>query len=243
MPLETRRPELRLELRSVSKFFGDCAALKEVSLEVEPGNVLFLYGANGAGKTTLLRIMASLSRPTSGQVLWGNEDIRNRPREAKSGIGFASHSTLLYNDLTVRENLEFYGKLFGVADLKARVDGELARFNLRDREKVLTRDLSRGLQQRVSLARTLLHDPIVVLLDEPFTGLDWRSTEKLESLLRELPQQGKAVVFSTHNFQQGAALAGRLVALERGRIRYNGPMEGAPFENLGIPSGAEALHA
>jgi heme exporter protein A len=243
MPPGTPRRELRLELRGVCKFFGDYAALKDVRLEVVPGDAVLLYGANGAGKTTLLRIMASLAHPTSGQVLFRELDVEKHPIEAKSAIGFASHSTLLYNDLTVRENLEFFGKLFGVTDLETRVDNELERFNLRDREGVLTRDLSRGLQQRVSLARTLLHDPLFVLLDEPFTGLDRRSTEQLEVLLRQLPRQGKALVFSTHNFQQGAALAKRLVALERGRVRYDGPLDLAPLDSLGIAPCAEALHA
>ncbi len=240
---ETPRAELRLEVRGVSKFFGDHAALREVQLEVSPGDAVLLYGANGAGKTTLLRLMASLARPTSGEVLFAGRDITQDAAAAKSAIGFASHATLLYNELSVRENLEFFGMLFGLKDLQARVDHELDRFGLRDRERVLVRELSRGLQQRVSLARALLHDPPFLLLDEPFTGLDRRSTEQLESLLKQRPEQGKAVVFSTHNFQQGAALARRLVALEAGRVRYNGPLVQAPLEALGITPDTEAMHA
>ncbi len=240
---ETPRAELRLEVRGVSKFFGDHAALREVQLEVSPGDAVLLYGANGAGKTTLLRLMASLARPTSGEVLFAGRDITQEAAAAKSAIGFASHATLLYNELSVRENLEFFGMLFGLKDLQVRVDHELDRFGLRDRERVLVRELSRGLQQRVSLARALLHDPLFLLLDEPFTGLDRRSTEQLEALLKQRPEQGKAVVFSTHNFQQGAALAQRLVALEAGRVRYNGPLVQAPLEALGITPDTEAMHA
>lgn len=245
MPPGTPRAELRLEVRGVSKFFGDHAALKEVRLEVGLGDAVLLYGPNGAGKTTLLRIMASLAKPSSGQVLFGGRDVERNGvgAAAKSATGFASHATLLYNELSVRENLRFFGKLFGLENLEARVDRELDRFGLRERQHVLVRELSRGLQQRVSLARALLHDPVFLLLDEPFTGLDSRSTEKLESLLKRLPEQGKAVVFSTHDFNQGAALARRLVALEAGRLRYNGPLEQAPLEALGIARGAETQHA
>jgi heme exporter protein A len=245
MPPGTPRAELRLEVRGVSKFFGDHAALKDVRLDIGPGDAVLLYGPNGAGKTTLLRIMASLARPSSGQVLFGGRDVERggAGAAAKSATGFASHATLLYSELSVRENLRFFGKLFGLADLEARLDGELERFELRGRQHVLARELSRGLQQRVTLARALLHDPVFLLLDEPFTGLDRRSTEKLEMLLKRLPEQGKGVVFSTHNFDQGAALARRLVALEAGRVRYNGPLGQAPLEALGITRGVEAQRA
>lgn len=223
-----------LEVRNVTKFFGDLAALKEVTLGIRCGESALLYGPNGAGKTTLLRMLASLARPSSGEVLFGGKNIEHDGAGAKAAIGFVSHATFLYGELTVRENLKFFGRLFGLSNLEKRIDAALEMFDLRSREGVFARDLSRGLQQRASLARAFLHDPDFIILDEPFTGLDHQSGKKLEDLLLRLPKQGKALLFSTHDFEQGSALATRLVALKAGRVRYNGPLDIAPFKRLGI---------
>jgi heme exporter protein A len=223
-----------LEVRNVTKFFGDLAALKEVTLGVRCGESALLYGPNGAGKTTLMRMLASLARPSSGEVLFGGKNIEHDEASAKSAIGFVSHATFLYGELTVRENLQFFGRLFGLSRLDKRIDAVLEMFDMRAREDVFARDLSRGLQQRASLARAFLHDPDFVILDEPFTGLDHQSVNRLADLLQRLPEQGKALLFSTHDFEQGAAIASRLVALKAGRVRYNGPLDLAPFKSLGI---------
>ncbi len=234
MPPQDQISKPLLEVRNVTKFFGDLAALKEVTLGIQCGESALLYGPNGAGKTTLLRMLASLARPSSGEVLFDGKNIENDGAGAKAAIGFVSHATFLYGELTVRENLKFFGSLFALDQLEKRIDAALEMFDMRAREDVFARDLSRGLQQRASLARAFLHDPDFVILDEPFTGLDHQSVEKLEDLLRRLPEQGKALLFSTHDFEQGAAIAGRLIALKAGRVRYNGPLEMAPFKNLGI---------
>lgn len=223
-----------LEVRNVTKFFGDVAALKEVTLGVRCGEATLLYGPNGAGKTTLMRLLASLARPSSGEVLFGGRNIEHDGAGAKSAIGFVSHATFLYGELTVRENLKFFGSLFHLGHLDKQIDAALEMFDMRAREDVFVRDLSRGLQQRASLARAFLHNPDFVILDEPFTGLDHQSVKKLSELLQRLPEQGKALLFSTHDFEQGAAIAGRLIALKAGRVRYNGPLDSAPFETLGI---------
>lgn len=233
-----------LEVRNVTKFFGDLAALKEVTLGIRCGESALLYGPNGAGKTTLLRMLASLARPSSGEILFAGKNIEHDGAVAKAAIGFVSHATFLYGELTVRENLRFFGRLFRLSELEKRIDAALELFDMRPRENAFVRDLSRGLQQRASLARAFLHDPDIVILDEPFTGLDHESVKKLEDLLLRLPEQGKALVFSTHDFEQGAALAKRLIALKAGRVRYNGPLNEAPFKTLGImrangPSGDE----
>jgi ABC-type multidrug transport system ATPase subunit len=195
---------------------------------------VLLYGPNGAGKTTLLRTLATISRPSDGQVLFNGTDLHHNPALAKARIGFVSHATFLYGDLTARENLRFTGRLFGLAGLEKKIDSVLGLLVLRERADEPVRGLSRGLQQRATLARALLHDPDFLLLDEPFTGLDAAATENLQALLSRLPEQGKALVFSTHNFEQGAALAERLVALEGGRLRYDGPLSLAPLEALRI---------
>jgi heme exporter protein A len=223
-----------LEVRNVTKFFGDLAALKEVTLAIGCGESALLYGPNGAGKTTLMRMLASLARPSSGEVLFGGRNIEQDGAGAKSAIGFVSHATFLYGELTVRENLKFFGSLFRLSHLEQQIDAALEMFDMRSREDVFARDLSRGLQQRASLARAFLHNPDFVILDEPFTGLDHQSVKKLSDLLQRLPEQGKALLFCTHDFEQGAAIADRLIALKAGRVLYNGPLGSAPFGRLGI---------
>jgi heme exporter protein A len=221
-----------LELRDVSKQFGNYQALSGVSLRVEPGDSILLYGPNGAGKTTLLRVLSTLARPSEGKVLYYGADVLANPAVAKAAIGFVSHTTFLYGELTSRENLEFAGKLFGLADIPQRVAGVLETFHLRERAQTPVRELSRGYQQRVSLARAFLHDPQFLLLDEPFTGLDAASTEYLQALMQGLREQGKALIFSTHDFEQGKAIAQRLVAVEGGKVRYDGPIDLAPVAAL-----------
>jgi heme exporter protein A len=226
MPPDTPPPtRAGLELRNVSKYFGDLAALVGADLAVVPGDTILLYGPNGAGKTTLLRLLATVARPSEGEVLLDGEDVHRHPAAAKAAIGFVSHATFLYGDLTVRENLKFFGTLFALPQVEKEIAAMLELFRLEDRAHTPVRKLSRGLQQRVSLARALLHEPQFLLLDEPFTGLDAATVDTLESLMRQLPARGKAVVFSTHDFERGAALARRLVALEAGRIRYDGPVD------------------
>jgi heme exporter protein A len=236
MSPDTPRPvRAALELRNVSKYFGDVAALAGVQLRVEAGDAILLYGPNGAGKTTLLRLLATLARPSVGEVLFGGKHVHRDPA-AKAAIGFVSHTTFLYGDLTVRENLRFFGTLFALPGLEKKIDAALEFFDLGDRARTPVRELSRGLQQRVALARAFLHDPQFLLLDEPFTGLDAATVSNLESLMRELPGQGKAVIFSTHDFERGAALSRRLVALEAGRIRYDGPLALLPRNLLRVTS-------
>lgn len=221
--------EAVLETRNLSKYFGDFPALRSVTLRIAGGEPVLIYGPNGAGKTTLLRVMASLTAPSEGEVLLGGLRMDRHPSACKARIGFVSHSTFLYSDLTVRENLLLAGKLFNLPSLEEKIDWALGLFGLRERAPQRVRSLSRGLQQRATLARALLHNPDFLLLDEPFTGLDAESSAGLEDLLRRLAEQGKAVVFSTHRFAQGAAIARRCVVLERGRVRYDGPPDQAPM--------------
>jgi heme exporter protein A len=234
MPPAVSRAEPALELRDVSKYFGEFAALQKLRFRVSPGDAVLIYGPNGAGKTTMLRLLALIARPTEGQVFFGDHDLCQDPTPGKAAIGFVSHATFLYGDLTGHENLRFVGKLFGLSELEKRMDAALELFEVRDRAEEPVRELSRGLQQRVSLARAFLHDPDFLLLDEPFTGLDAVSVEKLRVLLARVPEQGKAVVLSTHDFAQGASIARRLVAMEKGFVRYDGPLASAPLDQLRI---------
>jgi heme exporter protein A len=234
MPPETSRAEPVLEARDVYKYFGDCAALKGVGLRLVPGDSVLLWGPNGAGKTTLLRVLAGLSRPHHGEVVFAGQSLGRNPAASKAAIGFVSHATLLYGELTARENLRFFGRLFGLGELEKKINAALDLFALGERADEPVRRLSRGLLQRATLARAFLHEPRFLLLDEPFTGLDAEATKNLRSLLDRLPAEGKALAFSGHNFEQGAAIARRLIALEAGRVRYDGPLEIAPLSALHI---------
>jgi heme exporter protein A len=225
MPPVNIRAEGPLEVRHVSKYFGDLPALRDVSLRLESGDAVLLYGANGAGKTTLLRTLAALARPSEGEVLFAGRNLASDSRPAKASIGFVSHATFLYGELTGRENLRFFGRLYNLGDLERKIDRALDLFAVRERSDEPARNLSRGLHQRMSLARALLHDPAFLLLDEPFTGLDADSARNLEGLLERLSDEGKALVFSTHNYRQGALIARRVVSLERGRVKYDGLVE------------------
>jgi heme exporter protein A len=237
MPPAATRPKQSFELIDVSKFYGELEALRSIRFQVAPGDSILLYGANGAGKTTLLRTLASLSRPSQGQVFFGGQAVDRNPQAAKTAVGFVSHTTFLYGDLTARENLRFIGKLFGLQALEEKIDRALELFTMQDRASEPVRQLSRGLQQRVSLARAFLHDPDFFFLDEPFTGLDASATENLQAILCRLPDHGKALVFSAHDFERGVAIARRLVALEKGKVRYDGELKHAPVAALGIRSG------
>jgi ABC-type multidrug transport system ATPase subunit len=234
MPPDASRAESVLELQHVSKFFGDQAALKDVNVSFRPGEAALLYGPNGAGKTTLLRTLATLVRPSEGTLLFEGADAHREPARARSCLGFVSHQTFLYGELTARENLKLAATLFGLADAERRIAEVLDLLAIRHRAGEPVRHLSRGLQQRVALARAFLHDPRFLLLDEPFTGLDAASAESLSAVLKGLPESGKALVFSTHAFEQGAAIARRLIALENGRVTFDGALADAPLAALKI---------
>ncbi len=202
--------------------FSGVTVLAGVDLVVEGGECVALLGANGAGKTTLLRMLAMLLRPSGGRLRLFGEDAATRPASALRRIGYVGHESACYGDLTAVENLAFYAELYGVSDAGRRIDElvewtELGRFARRP-----VRTFSRGMVQRVALARALLHRPELLLLDEPFTGLDPHATATLEALLIELRRTGHAIVLSTHDVPRAAALASRVVMLHRGRIDWDG---------------------
>jgi heme exporter protein A len=198
--------------------YGAHKAVDGVSLSVQSGRVLAIFGPNGAGKTTLLKMLAGGLKPTSGEVRIGGLPIHSLDRDWRSRIGVVSHQSFLYGHLSVMENLRFYGRLYGLIDLKERIPLRLEEVGLADRSQSLVMSLSRGLRQRVALARALLHDPDVVLLDEPFTGLDAHAAEVLRSRLRVLKDGRRAVVLVTHNLTEGIQMADDVVIQVRGRF-------------------------
>jgi heme exporter protein A len=210
-----------IEIRNLVKTFGPRVALADVDLSVEAGEFVTLVGPNGAGKTTLLRILATLTRPTSGTVRFGGLDLAKAGEEIRRRIGFLSHRTLLYEDLTAVQNLRFYARMYDLDDGSARVAELLERVALAARQRDLVRTFSHGMQQRLAVARAVLHRPQILLLDEPYTGLDTQAAQTLTDLLSELIGEGCAVLLTTHNLERGLAVGQRVVVLDRGRVVHD----------------------
>jgi len=212
-----------VEVDHLTKSFGPHTALAGVTLSIGAGEFVTLVGPNGAGKTTLLRILATLIRPTSGTVRIAGLNPAQAGPEVRRRIGFLSHRTLLYDDLTAEQNLRFYARLYGLSDASARIDELLERVGLADRRHDRVRTFSRGMQQRLAVARAVLHRPSILLLDEPYTGLDPQATDALSALLGELAGEGCTILLTTHDLERGLAVGNRIVVLSRGRVAYDAP--------------------
>lgn len=208
----------------VRKDYGDRAVLRGVDLSVPWGEIAVLFGANGAGKTTLLRILAGLTRPDSGDVRIAGRLMRRQGNAARRLVGFLGHQTLLYNDLTCRENLRFYGQLYGLKNADRRIEHTLERLNLSDRADRRVRTLSHGMQKRLAMARAILHEPALLLLDEPESGLDATSVATLGAFLREWAASGRSALLTTHSEQVGLAWASRTLLLAGGRLTRPPPI-------------------
>ena len=200
--------------------FGGIPVLAGIDLTVDAGELVVLLGANGAGKTTLLRVLATLLRPSGGTLRLFGEDASLRPPAARRRVGHVGHESACYPDLTGRENLRFYAELHGVPDPESRITELLRWAGLEEAARRAVRVYSRGMVQRLALARALLHGPELLLLDEPFSGLDPSASARLQSLLAELRRSGHAIVLSTHDVERVAAIATRVAILHRGRIAW-----------------------
>ncbi len=221
-----------IALRGLTKAFGSKVALRGVNLTVMPGESLVIFGPNGAGKSTLIRILCALSRPTGGVVQIGGLDLQTHADGIRKYLGVVSHAPLLYDSLTAEENLQFFGQLYGMTAPEARIAEMLERVGLLSRRKDLVRNFSRGMVQRLAIARALLHDPEILLLDEPDTGLDPQAAEMLHRLLTELSgrapeeitgeRRQRTILTVTHHLERGLAVADRVVILANGRITYEG---------------------
>ena len=205
-----------IEVRKLVKTFGRKPVLRGLDFSVPEGDFVAVVGPNGAGKTTLLRILASLARPTLGEVRLGGRRLPAEAGTVRRILGVVSHQPLLYGDLTAEENLRFYGRLYGVSELEARVERALETVGLRPRRRDLVRTFSRGMQQRLSIGRAILHEPLVMLLDEPHTGLDPEAAVMLDRVLGQVAGEGRTVVMTSHDLQRAASLANRVDVLAGG---------------------------
>src|SRR5512144_2742196 len=207
-----------ITVRKLVKRFGMKTVLSGLDFDVQPGEFVALLGPNGAGKTTFLRILASLSRPTLGEVSIAGYRLPSQAGSVRRRLGVVSHLPLLYGDLTAEENLRFYGRMYGVPDLHQRTAEVLELVGLAGRRRDLVRTYSRGMQQRLAIGRAVLHDPEVMLFDEPHTGLDQDASNMLDSVLREVAARGRTVVMTSHDLARAADLASRFDVLSRGVI-------------------------
>lgn len=214
--------EAALEARGLRKEYGPVVAVNGIDLAVEPGEFLTIFGPNGAGKTTLLSLLGGRMRPSGGEVRVAGRPLVFADTEWRSDIGVLSHQGMLYAHLTAQENLRFFGRLFGLGDLDERIPRRLEQVGLADRADFEVRHLSHGMRQRLALARALLHDPVVVLLDEPYTGLDPYAAAVLREVLSSLKDGSRTVVMVTHNLTQGLELADRIAIQVRGRFAWEG---------------------
>jgi heme exporter protein A len=221
-----------IQVRRLVKRFGLKSVLHGLDFQVETGEFVALLGPNGAGKTTFLRILASLSRPALGEVRIAGYRLPQEAAAVRHILGVVSHQSLLYGDLTAEENLHFYGRMYGILDLGKRVTAVLGMVGLSMRRRDLVRTFSRGMQQRLAIGRAVLHDPEVMLFDEPHTGLDQDACVMLDNVLREVAARGRTVVMTSHDLTRAADLASRFDVLSRGKIVASARREDMPPENL-----------
>lgn len=209
-----------IEIKGLTKRYGNRTVLNGVDLSVPRGSFVAIFGPNGAGKTTLLKILATLSSPTSGSATVNGWDLKEDAGQIRASIGVVSHSPYVYGELTVEENLRFFGRMFGLEPpaLDKRVRLLLSQLGLAHRAGDRSEILSRGMKQRLAIARSLLHRPPVLLLDEPHIGLDPRASAVLDRTLLRFRGNGGTVLMITHDLSKGREMADRLVFLFRGRI-------------------------
>jgi heme exporter protein A len=206
-----------IRIRGLEKAFGHHRVLRGVDLDVAQGDCLALIGPNGAGKTTLLRILATLSKANAGHIQLDSTDLRADPQAVRRRIGFLSHQPLLYGDLSAEENLRFYGQMYDVTNLKGQISALLDRVGLEDYRHELVRTFSRGMRQRLSIARALLHNPPILMMDEPYTGLDQQASSMLDEILSSVGVDAHTVILTTHDLEHGWQISNRTVMLVNGK--------------------------
>lgn len=213
-------PSLSVEVKGLTKLLGNRHVLRNVDFSINRGENLVVFGPNGAGKTTLVKILATLLRPSSGDIWIDGIDIREKAAQIRQRISLVTHQTFLYDNLTVYENLKFYGKMYSVLDLEQRIQEVIAWVNLESRLNDKAGTLSHGMQRRASIARSILHNPSILFLDEPEVGLDPQAVTLIKDILGDINASGRTVVMTTHNLAQGLELADSVIILNRGQIVY-----------------------
>lgn len=226
-----------IKIDKVRKSYGHIDALRGVSFSLEKGDFLSIFGPNGAGKSTLLKILSAQTRPTKGKVYFAGVDLSKQPNNFRKTFGVISHLPFLYENLSAFDNLKFYGKLYGVDNIEVKVEDILKKVELLDRKNDYVRGYSRGMLQRLSIARALIHDPEIILLDEPYTGLDQHASYILTNILREQFKNNKTIIMVTHNLSRGYDLSTKIAIMKKGEIVMFEQKENIPedeFEDIYI---------
>jgi heme exporter protein A len=221
-----------ITVKKLVKRFGLKTVLRGVDFDVQPGEFVALLGPNGAGKTTFLRILASLSRPSLGEVEIAGHKLPSEAAQVRARLGVVSHLPLLYGDLTADENLRFYARMYGITKYEARITEVLEMVGLESRRRDLVRTFSRGMAQRLAIGRAVLHDPDVMLFDEPYTGLDQDASVMLDDVLKTVAAQGRTVVMTSHDLARAEHLATRFDILSRGVIAASATRKQLKRSNL-----------
>jgi heme exporter protein A len=211
-----------IEVKGLEKKFGFKSALRKIDLYLKEGDFLALYGPNGAGKTTLIQILCSLLRPSSGKACVAGFDTRHDRQALCRTVGVILHNTFLYHNLSAFENLKFYGRMYGVTALNKKIERLMEMVGLNEYRDEQVQTFSRGMQQRLSLARAIIHDPPILFLDEPNAGLDQQGAEDLKQILWDFRNQGKTVIMTTHDLSTGLELCNRAAILKSGSLVYEG---------------------
>jgi len=221
-----------IEVQGLTKSLGNHLALRGIDLEVRQGEFVVIFGPNGAGKTTLIKVLATIMNPSSGRVLVDGLNLKNDAEEIRRRIGVVTHQTFLYGNLTAYENLEFYSRMYDVPRHKERIDEVVAMVGMTSRLYDRVGTLSRGMQQRLSIARSLLHKPAIMLLDEPETGLDQQAISMLREALQTEREGKRTIILTTHSLERGLELGDRLLILDKGKIVYEGSRQALDLAGL-----------
>ncbi|AKB28818.1 ABC transporter involved in cytochrome c biogenesis, ATPase component CcmA [Methanosarcina siciliae T4/M] len=219
--------ENAVSIRELSKVFGKTPVLKALDLDIKKGEFAVIFGPNGAGKTTFLKLISTLLEPTGGSVFVSGFNVSEEPEKVRKEIGMLSHDSYLYGELTAKENLHFFGKMYGIEsqELEKRISQLLKDTGLVRKADERVSTFSRGMKQRLSIARALLHRPSILLLDEPYTGLDPGASLVFEKLLKSSEFQGSTKLMVSHDLERGFALCDRLLILNKGKFVYDGVKE------------------
>ena len=221
-----------IEIQGLTKSFSNKLALNGLDLEVSQGESVVIFGPNGAGKTTLIKVLATIMNPTSGTVLVDGLNVKHNAEEIRGRIGVVTHRTFLYSNLTAYENLEFYSRMYDVSGRKKRIHEVVAMVGMTSRLYDRVGTLSRGMQQRLSIARSLLHKPAIMLLDEPETGLDQQAIPMLWNALETEGERKRTIILTTHNLERGLEMGDRLLILNKGKIVYQGSRQALDLAGL-----------
>ena len=226
-------PQARaVSVQGLTKSFGNYLALRGIDLEIEHGQSVVIFGPNGAGKTTLIKVLSTIMRPSSGTISVDGLNLKDNTEEIRHRIGLVAHQTFLYNNLTAYENLEFYSRLYDVPERKQRIHEVSAMVGMTSRLHDRVGTLSQGTQQRIAIARVLLHKPAIMLLDEPETGLDQQAMSMLWKALKTEGKEKRTIILTTHNLERGLELGERLLILDKGKIVYEGSRQALDLAGL-----------